>query len=167
MAELHVGKGHAFSLDGFLVNDSLGTYTSRLNLQSVRVSTNGEVDQIVGQSGEIESVMFTGDFLEASFEVIPEGATLANAYLGCAIPQRGTRFTATGFGTKPDGTITLVPIGPFLNSGVNSSGTSVTDTQPWVFISGELNAGVNGKWTASWTMRRYPNVTVSAITAIS
>ena len=167
MAETMVGKAHAFALRGTLIETVSGaTYNARTNLQSIRVGTNGELDQIIGQTGDINALLFSGDFLEMTCEVIPEGATQVAAYLGCTIPKRGTGFNATSFGANQAGTITNIPIGPFENSGVNNSGSGVTDTQPWIFISGEINAPNNNKWSMTWTLRRYPGITVAtSITA--
>ena len=167
MAETQVGKGHAHDLGGTLIDLISGThYNARTNLQSIRVSTNGELDQIIGQSGDVNSLIFSGDFLEMTCEVLPEGASLTLAYEGVKIPARGTGFDATGFGTLPSATIVYIPIGPFLTSGVNNTGTSVaSDTQPWIFISGEFNAPAAGKWSMTWTLRRYPSIT--SATAIS
>ena len=166
MAETQVGKGHAHDLGGTLIDLVSGAYfNTRTNLQSIRASTNGELDQIVGQTGDVNSLIFSGDFIEMTCEVLPEGATLTAAYQGVTIPARGTGFNASGFGTLPSGTIINIPIGPFTNSGINNTGSGVTDTQPWIFISGEFNAPAAGKWSMTWTLRRYPSIT--SATAIS
>ena len=161
-----VGKGHGFSLYGTLIDTVSGAYyNTRTNLQSIRVGTNGELDQIIGQTGEVNSLLFSGDFLEMTCEVIPESATQLGAYQGAKIPPRGTGFNASAFGKTPEGTIVNIPMGPFTNSGVNNTGSGVTDSQPWIFISGEVNAPANGKWSMNWTLHRYPGIT--SATAIS
>jgi len=154
MGNTQVGKGYKVGLSGALLDTTSGTYyTAKINIQSVRVSTNGELDQIVAQDGDIKGLIATGDFLEATFEVIPEGATQADALTGCRIPARLKAFSASGFGN--------IPLGPFLNSGINTTGSSVTDTQPWIFISGDINGPANGKWSMTWVMRRFPSITNS------
>lgn len=157
------GKGHANTLYGALIDTVSGDYyNTRVNLQSIRVSTNGELDQIISQTGDVASLIFSGDFLEMTCEVIPEGATQVAAYQGVKVPARGTGFNASGFGTNSDGTVTPIPLGPFSFSGINNIGaTAAGNPQPWIFISGEINAPASGKWSMNWTLRRYPSITSS------
>lgn len=158
MANPQYGRGHAETLSGALMELASGTfYAARINLQSAKFSVAGGLDEIK-ESGQIKSLIFSGDYLEAVFEVLPEAAASQSAayQYGCSMPARGTAFNASGFGPV------AIPLGPFTVSGINNSGSSPspgTDTMPWFFINGELNAMSDGKWTASWTMRRYKNIT--------
>lgn len=154
MPTAHVEKAHATALNGALIDLALGSayFNARINLRGAELSTQGKWDEIIAQSGDIGSIFVSGDFIEAVFDVLPEGATMDAAFEGAQLPRRGTKFKAEGFGTV------AIPIGPFTTSGINSSGSSPSpgaNTQPWVFVSGTLSMTSEDKWTARWTMRRY------------
>lgn len=155
-----IGKGHALALTGTLVDLVSGAYYStRVNLQSVRISTAGDLIETKDQSGEVSGLTALGDYLEAEFEVLPEGATLDAAWEGLKMPPRLTGFNASGFGGGNN-----LPFGPFLIDGFNSTGTGVsTDTMPWIFISGSVNGTNTGHWTMTWTMRRYKSITAANV----
>ena len=156
-----IGKGHAFSLKGALIDKATGAYyATRVILNSCRIRLSGEWTEIKDQTGEINSFITSGDALEAVFEVIPQGATQILAFAGASLPPRGTDFDATGFGTNSAGTLTRIPMGPFLTDGFNNDDTNL---QEWYFYDGEVTATNTGHWTAQWTMRRYFNVSGAAV----
>ena len=152
------GAGHVPNLTGALVDKRTGAvYNGKVNLQGVRIRLAGDLTETRNQSGETSGLEYKGDYLEAEFDVLPEGATLANTAAGCQLPPRGTAFDAKDFGTAK------IPIGPFTDSGICSNSgntvTNVTDTQPWFFNEGGLDLSSTEQWKAAWTMRRYYAIT--------
>jgi len=162
------GAAQNHSLSGFLLDLATGTkYLANCNWQSVRIGSEGEWEEVSDKGGDIKSIIIHGSYLEMSVEAVPQGVpattgvsgTLANAAAGAKLMPRGTPFEATGFGAA------LIPIGPFTNSGINTSGSGVTDVEPWYLYSAELNATNTGKWTTTMTLRRYKGITATTAVA--
>jgi hypothetical protein len=153
-------KGHVFGLYTgdikFLASDGSTAFTGYVqfdkNNQSLELKHNGTVDRIVGQTGEITSLIAHGEHLEVTLDFIPEGATLAAAKAGAAIPP-GV------YGAKITG-LPIIIMGSFSDA-LNTDGGS---TQPWFYeFDGTISGAAEGKWTGKITLHRYPSITSAAV----
>jgi hypothetical protein len=175
MPETQYGVGQNFGLSGALIEVAAsGTalvatnirYYALLNLQNVRVVTNGEWEEVANKAGDIASIIIHGDYLEMEVEAIPQGASLQAAAIGARIYPRGTQFHAVNFGHAQ------IPIGPFTVSGINSmtgntppgavTAAGVSDIEPWRLFSSTLNTTNTGKWSLDMTLRRYKGMLYGA-----
>jgi hypothetical protein len=148
MAVNQYGKGHIHGLSGAALGvASLSGYVSP-NLQSLRLSHKGKIDEIEGQIGEVTGFIATDDAVECDFDYIPEGSSIANAKLSAGIATNGAPHTITG--------LPIIAVGRFTDV-FNTNGAN---TQPWFYMG---DADVNGphetKWTARIRLKRYINIT--------
>jgi hypothetical protein len=118
------------------------------NLQGFDLTHKATVDRVANQSGNTASLIITDEFIQITFDFIPQGTSLANALKSATIPPPGATAAITG--------LPIIPIGSFAD-GLNTDGTS---TQPWIY---ETDAGVNGKakekWEGKITLTRYVGIT--------
>lgn len=143
-----LGTGHIHSLSGGALGcASLSGYISP-NLQSLRLTHSADVDRVKGQAGKTTGVIAEDDVIECTFEVIPEGTTIANAKKAAGVPAAGATFTITG--------LPIIAFGGF----TDALNTDAGNTQPWVYEGGaNLNGAANGKWTLTITLKRYLQIT--------
>lgn len=134
------GTGHIHGMSGGVIG-SIAAVSP--NLQGGSLSVQGEDDEIKNQVGEVTGLIGSNTTLEATFDFIPEGATIANAKVSTTLPQINSPVTITG--------MAIVPCGQFADA-YNTNGSN---TQPWFFKSGRINHQADGKWTASITLKRY------------
>ncbi len=142
-----LGTGHIHSLNGGTLGCSLAGYVSP-NLQTLRLQHAAESDKIKGQAGNTTGLILQDDMLECTFEVIPEGTTVANAKTSAGLPAAGTTFTITG--------LPIIAAGGFADA-LNTGGGN---TQPWIYEGGgQIHGDKAGKWTATLPLKRYPGIT--------
>lgn len=120
-------------------------YSAATVIPSIRLGMAGGEDEIPGQDGNIQGINFMGDYIEATFEVIPKGATKAAALAAAGAPERGTSFTAVGF---PN-----VPFGAFTTNALNGAN--------WILWNATMNGSTTEKFSMEFTMRRYPGITAT------
>lgn len=146
------GKGHIDGITGTIAftnpdGSALSGYISP-NIQSLRVTHAGKLDEIKGQDGEYNSFLIAGEKFECEFNFIPEGTTKANARAAAQMPKLGSAGTLTGLAVIPMGSVADVFAGV------------------WYYLGGGTDNGVHDNvWTGSFTLHRYPSV--STTTAIS
>ncbi len=147
MAKL-IGLGHIFSMTGGALGiTALSGYISP-NLTTLKVKHGAEVDRIRAQTGDTASAIYSDEYLECTFDFIPEGTTIANAILSAGIPPAGSGVTITG--------LPIIHLGPFTD-GLN---TNAANTQPWIYeADGNQNGNSEKKWDGSMTLRRYIGIT--------
>lgn len=145
-----LGTGHIHSLSGAaLACSALSGYVSP-NLQTLRVNHTADADRIKGQTGKTTGLIFEDDVLECTFEVIPEGTTVANAKKSAGLPAAGTAFTLSG--------LPVIEMGGFADA-LNDAGTS-----PWIYEGGgSINMMANGKSTLTLPLKRYPQITSGTV----
>lgn len=119
------------------------------NLQGLEVAHKATSDKVANQSGNTGAIIITDEYLEVTFDFIPEGTSLANALASARIPQPGSTAVIAG--------LPVIPMGTFTD-GLNASS--------WIY---EADAGVNGKakehWDGKITLRRYVDITAPAAIA--
>lgn len=149
-----LGKGEIFGMSGGALGiASLSGYVSP-NLKTLRLGHNNTADEIKGQDGEISALIFSGDYIECTFDFIPQGTTVANAKKAAGVPASGAGVTVTG--------LPIIAFGPFSDALNTDSG----NTQPWIYFGGGSISGESEqKWTATLPLRRYIGITsATAIT---
>lgn len=142
-----LGTGHIHGLSTTTLSCSLSGYVSP-NLASLKVSHTADRIAVKSLLGRTTGLIFEDDQIECTFEVLPEGTTVANAKLSAGIPAAGSAFGITG--------CHIVACGGFTDA-INTGGGN---TQPWIYEGG---GGINGvsdeKWTATLPMKRYLYIT--------
>lgn len=129
------------------------------NLQGLDFSHKGEVKKIRNQAGQFATIMITDEWIELTFDYIPQSDTLANAKLAAVIPPLGSKFEICG--------LPVFAIGNFvdgLNTHTANFAAPGTSTQPWIY---EGDGGGGGKaepepWNGKLTLRRYYNIPSTA-----
>jgi hypothetical protein len=120
------------------------------NMQSLGIVHDAQIDRIRGVNGKVTGVMGVDDVIECTFEMIPEGSSVANALEAASLPAAPAAFTTTGLQVIECG-----GIADALNAGSGN---------PWVYEGGgRINAAADGKWTMTVTCRRYSGITSSTI----
>lgn len=152
-----IGKGHIHGLDDGtpLAQADLSGYVSP-KIETLRLSHGSDVDRIKGGQGNSEAAIYQDEFLECTFEVIPQGTTIANAKKAAGLPQPGQGFTTSG--------MEVIEIGSWadaLNVTVGDPGAN-----PWIYEGGgSINGFTDQKWSLSLPLRRYRSI--SSVTAIT
>lgn len=142
-----LGKGHIYSLAGGTLACSLSGYVSP-NLQTLRANHNADVIEIKGQDGNVNGVIANNDWVECTFDFIPQGSTIANSKLSAGTPAAGTGFT-----------IANLPVITF--AGI----ADVFNTDDWIYVGGNFELPSDRNAVGSITLRRYPGITsTTAIT---
>jgi len=137
---VQLGTGHIHSVSGATLACSLAGYVSP-NVQSLKVSHSADRIAVKSMAGVTTGLIFNDDQLECTFEVIPEGTTIANAKLAAGIPAAGTSFTISGLAV-----ITCGGIADALNG-------------LWIYEGGgSVNGVSDDKWTLTMPMKRYPGI---------
>jgi hypothetical protein len=148
-----IGKAHIYGLSGATIKNAATWGVLYPNMQSVRLSHNAKVDEIKGQGGEVGSIIASGETLECTFELIPEGSdtisTIADAKTVCGIPPTLAAMTIAG--------LPVVAMGCWSDA-LNTAGTPSGSL--WIYMGGASVNGVNDdKWTVSFPCKRFPEIT--------
>lgn len=143
-------------------DSSTGTLVSGYvspNLQGLDFNHKGEIARIPDQSGQTATLIVTDEWIELTFDFIPQGATLANAKLSAQVPQLLAKFEICG--------LPIIPIGSFadgLNTHTSAFGGDAASTQPWIY---EGDSGGSGKakehWDGKLTLRRYVGIPKTSV----
>lgn len=143
-----LGKGHIYSLSGgSLACTTLAGYVSP-NLQTLRANHNADITEIKGQDGNVNGLIANNDWVECTFDFIPQGATVANSKASAGTPAAGTGFTLAGLPI-----ITFSGVVDIFNSGA------------WIYVGGTFELPADRNAVGSITLRRYPGITsTTAIT---
>lgn len=121
------------------------------NIQGLEFSHKGKVEKIPDQSGNTGAIIAFDDYIEVTFDFIPQGTSEANARTSALIPQLLATATITGF--------PIIKLGPFTD-GLNTDGGS---TQPWIYEGdGSGSGNAESHWTGKVTLRRYVSITNTA-----
>lgn len=151
------GKGHVYGLTDQASTPVAGTITFKNpdgtslsgyispNLQTLRLTHSGDVDEIKDQNGEIVAIITRGERLECEFNFIPEGSSKANARASGQMPQLGSSATIANL--------------PIIVTGSLSDSFNAAN---WFYVGGgTLNGNSDSHWTATFTLRRYPGITTT------
>lgn len=121
------------------------------NMQTLRIAHDaGTVDIIKNQIGVVSGIIGEDDSIECTFDVIPEGASVAVALESASLPAAPSAFTITE--------LPVVEIGGFADA------LNADTSNPWIYMGGgQINAAADGKWTMSIPLRRYSGITSADI----
>lgn len=121
------------------------------NLQGCDWSHKGEVEKVLNQAGNTGSLIVTDEYIEMTFDYVPQGTSDANARKSAATPALLSKAAISG--------LPIIQIGSFAD-GLNTNGAT---TQPWIY---EGDGGGSGKakekWDGKITLRRYVDITSAA-----
>jgi hypothetical protein len=122
------------------------------NLQGLDYSHKGKVDKILNQAANTGALVITDEYIELSFDYIPQGTSDATARAAAAVPPLGSSATITN--------LPIIQIGTFADA-LNAAN--------WIY---EGDGGGSGKigspnWDGKISLRRYVDITTpTAILAI-
>ena len=121
------------------------------NLKTLKLNHGADRSEIKGQDGVTSGLILNNEVVECTFDVIPEGSSVANAKLSAQLPTPGCICVITG--------LPVIKIGSFTDStdGVLNSGNS---TQPWIYEGGgSVNGESEKEWSMSIPLKRYVGIT--------
>jgi hypothetical protein len=145
---------------------SAASYTTELfsgyvfpNVQAADISHEAESDRVKSSSGEYTGIILSGEKLSCSFDLIPEGDTLAHAAVAGSLPPIGSTFDLRG--------LPVVAAGSWSDAfNVSASGSYLQNR--WIYEGGGTVSGKNtGNFTMRVTLHRYPSITGLANAIIS
>lgn len=121
------------------------------NLQGLSAGHKAEVARIPNSSGQTTALIVTDEWIELTFDYIPQGTSDANARASGTLPPILSKAAVAG--------LPIIQIGAFAD-GLNTDGST---TQPWIY---EGDGGIEGKakehWDGKITLRRYVNIASTA-----
>lgn len=101
-------------------------------------------DLLLDGDGEVSGSGAWGEYLEATFTLVPSGTTLANARVSATLPTIMSTVAITG--------ADVVAVGSFADA-FNTNGSS---TQKWIYEGGgSLGFTQSGQATMTMPLRRY------------
>jgi hypothetical protein len=104
-------------------------------------------------SGNIDASATFGEFLEATFELMPAGSSLANAEASARLPALGSTLVITGANT--------IAAGSFADA-INGA------SPRWIYEGGgSVRFASDGFSTVSITCRRYPSIAATAAATVN
>jgi hypothetical protein len=105
-------------------------------------------------SGNIDASATFGEFLEATFELMPAGASLDDAEDSARLPALGSTLVISGANTIAAGSFPDA-----INSGTGSR---------WIYEGGgSVRFASDGFATVSITCRRYPNIAATTAAVVN
>jgi hypothetical protein len=151
-----IGKGHIFGFEtGAFTCSTLSGYVSP-KPETLRLTHTAEVERIKSQTtGNTDSLISHDEALECTFDVIAEGTSFANAKKSAGLPAPLSGFGITG--------LPIIEVGAWTDAFNVTTGGVLGN--PWVYEGGgTINGFIDGKWTLSLPMKRYPGI--ANVTAI-
>lgn len=122
------------------------------NVSSVSLTHSGTSELVKSSSGEYTGIIITGEVLKCSFDIVPEGSSIANAGKAASIPPFGAAFDIRG--------LPVVAAGTFSDAfNVSNSGTAYLQNR-WIYIEGascKMNNDTRGSMTIE--LHRFPSIT--------
>lgn len=159
LAKLTAGTPSTVAIDMKSQSDGLTTISGYIspNMQSGRLTNNADVIDIRNSAGVLASIIANDEFLECSFDFVPEGSNYANALLSGTLPPIPTFVAITG--------MMVIPCGPWSDAfNVTSGGLLAC---PWIYRGGgTVNGTAAGQVTLSMTLRRHQGFTAGSGTIL-
>lgn len=121
------------------------TYVSPL-IQDIRFSVGGNIKEFIGATGEINAFEVSGEFVDVTVTVLPQGSSKANALLSTHGFRKGTPFVGSNFpvlkvfGHTAEGSPAI---------------TDLLNTTPLFLQSDDRTMSLEGETTGTMTFRRY------------
>ena len=118
---------------------------------SASVTHSASTDTVTNESGDVVAVIGHGEYLEATFELVPVGATtVADARKAATLPPLMSSIVTAGFD--------VIRMGPFTD-GLNVAGTGGVENSRWIYNGGgSVKISSDGHATVSLPLRRYPGI---------
>lgn len=115
----------------------------------IQITHTASRDNVIDGDGEVVGVGAWGEYLEATFTLIPSAATLANARISATLPTVLSTVAITG--------ADVIAVGPFADA------INVTSGDPggnkWIYEGGgSLSVTAGGQTTMTLPLRRYPEI---------
>lgn len=161
MADTLIGKGFVVgtggTYTGYATNGtamSSGYVTNKIPVdEGINLSHNAEVERVQDADGDYCALILTAEYVEATFEMRPEGTTIANALGAATMPQIGATFVITG--------LPIIACGQF--SDVFNVGGDGIQLNRWVYEGGgSIRMTNTGKAMTTLPLRRYPSLAPAA-----
>lgn len=154
MAKSNLGYIHGFKT-GALACVSITGYASP-KIESIRLVHGAEIERLKSQNtGNTEGIIAQDEILECTFDVVPQGASVATALESISIPLVLATFSTSGFH--------VMEIGSWSDALNVTSGTP--GGHVWVYEGGAAPGGqIGNKWTLTLPLRRY--VAIASISAV-
>lgn len=156
MAVTLQGKGLVFGTPASYTaydtnNNSLGAGYISPATEGVSVTHNADVERIQDSDGDYCGIILTGEYVECTFDLRPEGTSVANAKLAATIIPIGGTVAITG--------MPIIAVGEFSDVFNTDSG----ETNKWVYEGGASLRGTNtGKYMVTLPLRRYGGIAPAA-----
>jgi hypothetical protein len=116
---------------------------------------NAEVARSKDGSGDINHVIAHGEYLEASFELVPFGTSMANSLKALTTPALLSSVSIAG--------APIIAMGSWANA-INVAGGSAPETHKWIYEGGgSVRLTSDAPASLSLTLRRYRKVAGGAI----
>lgn len=136
---------------------SLGTAYVSPTITSASVTHSFASDETKDANGDIDAVIYHGEYIEISLEIIPTGtsntsgtAGYISALLGMTQPPIGSSASISG--------APIFPAGPFADA-INVDVSSATTAAAWRYAGGwSSKFSSEGHGTVTATFRRYPKL---------
>ena len=146
-----IGRAHQIGMGTFTMTatDNV-TMSGTISYQpeSLRVVQSGDITEIRNNDGDVVAMTAVNEALEATFQIIPYGTSIANAVVSAQAPRLLTGFHTAGL--------------PDFQMGAFSDALNAAEGEaPWIYVGGwEVNGANSGDpWSISVNLRRYPNIT--------
>lgn len=136
----------------FVLNDAAGSAVSGYIMPTVtgyNITHGVASTETKNESGDIDAVTFHGEYIECAFQLLPTGATSAEALASARIPQPGATLTISG--------APVMAVGSFSDA-LNVSGSGgLPGTAKWIYYgSGTVARSSDGHAALNLTFRRNP-----------
>lgn len=129
---------------------SLGSGYVMPTVNNYSITHNAEIARSKDGSGEINHIIGHGEYLEATFELVPKGDSLANSRKAMTAPPLLSTVVIAG--------APVFPMGPFADA-VNVAGGSAPETSRWIYEGGASDRITSDAPAAvSMTLRRYTKI---------
>lgn len=117
-------------------------------VSGISITHQGASDTVMNGDGEIVGAGAWGEYFEATFTLIPSGASNAEALKAATLPQLMSTVTITG--------------GDAIQAGTQTSIINGATTGRWLYMGGgALSLSQDGQASMTLPLRRYPSISVS------
>lgn len=150
----HINKSHLFGVPATFAAYQPNAHGTSVvgwvmpNLTAADITHHASEEMIRSKTGAITSAIVSGEYLECTFQMVPEADSVANAAKSAAIFSAGTTFVITG--------MPVIAGGPFPDAFNVATSGSAPSTNRWIYFSGGSSKHANtGIATQSITLRRF------------
>ena len=114
-------------------------------VSGIQITHQGSTDTVMNGDGEIAGVGAWGEYFEATFTLIPAGATNAEGIIAATLPPLMSTVTITG--------------ADVVQVGSNASVINAATTGRWLYVGGgSLSLTQSGQASMTLPLKRYPSI---------